>query len=44
LQRVDPAARLLPGPDHLAIDSIYAYHAASSMAAAAELARYGLWW
>jgi L-alanine-DL-glutamate epimerase-like enolase superfamily enzyme len=44
LKRIEAVAKLLPGADHLAVDAIYAYDSNNSVAAAAELARYGLWW
>jgi D(-)-tartrate dehydratase len=44
LKRIDAAARLLDGPEHLAVDAIYAYAAASSVEAADALAPLGLWW
>ena len=44
LKRIDVAARLLDGPDHLAVDAIYAYTPTSSIEAADLLAPLGLWW
>jgi L-alanine-DL-glutamate epimerase-like enolase superfamily enzyme len=44
LKRIDAAARLLDGPDHLAVDAIYAYTPTSSIEAADALAPLGLWW
>jgi L-alanine-DL-glutamate epimerase-like enolase superfamily enzyme len=44
LKRIDAAVRLLPSADHLAVDAMNSYDASASMAAASELARYGLWW
>jgi D(-)-tartrate dehydratase len=44
LKRIDAAARLLDGPDHLAVDVIYAYTPTSSIEAADALAPLGLWW
>jgi L-alanine-DL-glutamate epimerase-like enolase superfamily enzyme len=44
LKRIDAAARLLDGPEHLAVDAIYAYTPASSVEAADALAPLGLWW
>jgi D(-)-tartrate dehydratase len=44
LKRIDAAARVLEGPEHLAVDAIYAYTSASSLDAADALAPLGLWW
>jgi len=44
LKRIDAAARLLDGPEHLAVDAIYAYTPTSSIEAADALAPLGLWW
>jgi L-alanine-DL-glutamate epimerase-like enolase superfamily enzyme len=44
LKRIDAAARLLDGPEHLAVDAIYAYTAATSVEAADALVPLGLWW
>jgi D(-)-tartrate dehydratase len=44
LKRIDAAARILDGPEHLAVDAIYAYSPASSINAADALAPLGLWW
>jgi D(-)-tartrate dehydratase len=44
LMRIDAAARLLEGPEHLAVDAIYAYTSVSSLDAADGLAPLGLWW
>lgn len=44
LKRIDAAARLLDGPEHLAVDAIYSYTPASSIEAADALAPLGLWW
>jgi D(-)-tartrate dehydratase len=43
-KRIDAAARLLDSPEHLAVDAIYAYTAASSVEAADALEPLGLWW
>jgi L-alanine-DL-glutamate epimerase-like enolase superfamily enzyme len=44
LKRIDVAARLLDGPERLAVDAIYAYTPATSLEAANALAPLGLWW
>ena len=44
LKRIDAAARLLDGPEHLAVDAIYAYTPTTSVEAADALAPRGLWW
>jgi D(-)-tartrate dehydratase len=44
LKRIDAAARLLDGPEHLAVDAMNSYTAASSVEAADALAPLGLWW
>ena len=44
MKRIDAAARLLDGPEHLAVDAIYSYTPASSIEAADALAPLGLWW
>jgi L-alanine-DL-glutamate epimerase-like enolase superfamily enzyme len=44
LRRIEAAARLLADSDHLAVDAIYAYELESSLAAAAALSPYRLWW
>jgi L-alanine-DL-glutamate epimerase-like enolase superfamily enzyme len=44
LKRIDAAARLLDGPEQLAVDAIYSYTAATSVEAADALAPLGLWW
>jgi L-alanine-DL-glutamate epimerase-like enolase superfamily enzyme len=44
LMRIDAVARLLEGPEHLAVDAIYAYTSVSSLDAADGLAPLGLWW
>jgi L-alanine-DL-glutamate epimerase-like enolase superfamily enzyme len=44
LERIEAAARLLPGPRRLAVDAMNAYDAARSREAAAALAPLGLWW
>jgi D(-)-tartrate dehydratase len=44
LKRINAAARILHGPEHLAVDAIYSYTAASSVAAADALAPLGLRW
>jgi D(-)-tartrate dehydratase len=44
LKRIEAAARVLEGPEHLAVDAIYAYTSASSLDAADALAPLGLWW
>jgi D(-)-tartrate dehydratase len=44
LMRIDAAARLLEGPEHLAVAAIYAYTSVSSLDAADGLAPLGLWW
>jgi L-alanine-DL-glutamate epimerase-like enolase superfamily enzyme len=44
LKRIDAAARLLDGAEHLAVDAIYSYTPASSVEAADALAPLGLWW
>jgi L-alanine-DL-glutamate epimerase-like enolase superfamily enzyme len=44
LKRIDAAARLLDGPGNVAVDAIYAYTAATSLAVADALAPRGLWW
>lgn len=44
LRRIEAAIRLLPDASHLAADAMNSYDHASSLDAAAALARYGLWW
>ena len=44
LNRIDVAARLLDGPEYLAVDAIYAYTPTTSVEAADALAPLGLWW
>jgi D(-)-tartrate dehydratase len=44
LKRIDVAARLLGGPEHLAVDAIYAYTSATGVEAADAFAPLGLWW
>jgi len=44
LTRIDIAARLLDGPQHLAVDAIYAYTPTTSIEVADALAPLGLWW
>jgi L-alanine-DL-glutamate epimerase-like enolase superfamily enzyme len=44
LKRIDAVARLLEGPEHLAVDAIYSYTPESSVEAADALAPLGLWW
>jgi D(-)-tartrate dehydratase len=44
LRRIDAAARLLPGNDHLAVDAMNSFDGNTSIAAASALARCGLWW
>ena len=44
LERIDAVARLFDGPEHVAIDAIYAYTAATSLEAADALAPLGLRW
>jgi D(-)-tartrate dehydratase len=44
LTRIDVAARLLDGPEHLAVDAIYSYTPVTSLEAADALAPLGLWW
>jgi D(-)-tartrate dehydratase len=44
LKRIDAAARILDGPEHRAVDAIYAYSPASSINAADALAPLELWW
>jgi L-alanine-DL-glutamate epimerase-like enolase superfamily enzyme len=44
LKRIGAAARLLDGPECLAVDAIYAYTPATSVEAANALAPLGLWW
>jgi L-alanine-DL-glutamate epimerase-like enolase superfamily enzyme len=44
LKRIEAAAKLLPGADHLAVDAMNSYDPGSSIAAASELARYPLRW
>jgi D(-)-tartrate dehydratase len=44
LKRIDAAAQLLDGPEHLAVDAIYSYTPASSVEAADALEPLGLWW
>src|SRR5262249_27269123 len=44
LKRIDAAARLLGGPEHLAVDAIYAYTPTTGIEAADALAPLGLWW
>ncbi len=44
LRRIEAAIRLLPDSSHLSVDAIYAYDHSSSLAAAAALMPYGLWW
>ncbi len=44
LRRIEAAIRLLPDASHLSVDATYAYDYPSSLAAAAALMPYGLWW
>ena len=44
LRRIDAAARVLDGPQHVAVDAIYAYTSTNALAAADALAPHGLWW
>ena len=44
LNRIDVAARLLDGPEYLAVDAIYAYTPTTSVEAADALAPLRLWW
>jgi D(-)-tartrate dehydratase len=44
LKRIEVAARLLSGADHLAVDAMNTYGPESSAVLASELARYRLWW
>lgn len=44
LRRIEAAAACLASSDHLAVDALNAYDPARALAAAAALARFGLWW
>ena len=44
LKRIDAAARVLDGPEHLAVDAIYGYTPTDSAEAADVLAPLALWW
>jgi len=44
LKRIEAVLDVLPAPYHLAVDAMNAYDAQTSMAAAAALAPFGLWW
>lgn len=43
-RRIETVLALLPGGDHLAVDAMNAYDGRESLAVAAELKPYGLWW
>ncbi len=44
IARIESALTLLPSADHLSVDAMNAYDGRESVAAAAALAPYGLWW
>jgi L-alanine-DL-glutamate epimerase-like enolase superfamily enzyme len=44
LRRVDAALKVMPGPDHLAVDAMNSYGVEAALGAASALAPYGLWW
>jgi len=44
LKRIDAASTLLGGPQHLAVDAIYAYTPVTAIEAADALCPLGLWW
>jgi D(-)-tartrate dehydratase len=44
LRRLEAALKVMPGPDHLAVDAMNAYGVEAALSAAAALAPYGLWW
>jgi L-alanine-DL-glutamate epimerase-like enolase superfamily enzyme len=44
LRRLDAALKVMPGPDHLAVDAMNAYGVEAALGAASALAPYGLWW
>jgi D(-)-tartrate dehydratase len=43
-RRLDAALKVMPGPDHLAVDAMNAYGVEAALSAASALAPYGLWW
>lgn len=44
IARIESALTLLPSADHLSVDAMNAYEGRESVAVAAALAPYGLWW
>lgn len=44
LRRVDAALKVVPGPEHLAVDAMNTYDPQAALTAATALAPYGLWW
>lgn len=44
LKRIEAVLKLLPSPEHLAVDAMNSYSATASLDAASALAPYGLWW
>jgi D(-)-tartrate dehydratase len=44
LRRLDAALKVMPGPDHLAVDAMNSYGVETALSAASALAPYGLWW
>lgn len=44
VKRIETVLKLLPSPEHLAVDAMNSYSATSSLEAALALAPYGLWW
>lgn len=44
IARIESALTLLPSADHLSVDAVNAYDGRESVAAAAALAPYDLWW
>jgi D(-)-tartrate dehydratase len=44
LRRLDAALKVMPGPDHLAVDAMNSYGVEAALSAASALAPYGLWW
>jgi D(-)-tartrate dehydratase len=43
-RRLDAALKVMPGPDHLAVDAMNSYGVEAALSAASALAPYGLWW
>jgi L-alanine-DL-glutamate epimerase-like enolase superfamily enzyme len=44
LRRLEAALKVMPGPEHLAVDAMNAYGVEAALSAASALAPYGLWW